>query len=79
MLYTPHIFLYLVHEFTIHFSCPGSPGSAALRVSRKESLASRVALKSANPPEGSATPEPEKEEEATALTFRGTFSVFDDL
>jgi len=42
-------------------------------------LASRVALKSAKPPEGSATPEPEKEEEATALTFRGTFSVFDDL
>ncbi|CAL1139110.1 unnamed protein product [Cladocopium goreaui] len=31
--------------------------------SMKESLASRVALKSAKPPEGSATPEPEKEEE----------------
>ena len=32
-------------------------------LSRKESLASRVTLKSAKPPEGSATPEPEKEEE----------------
>ncbi|CAK8991533.1 Hypothetical protein (Fragment) [Durusdinium trenchii] len=32
--------------------------------SMKESLASRVALKSSKPPEGSVTPEPEKEEEA---------------
>ena len=39
---------------------------------RKESLASRVTLKSAKPPEGSATPEPEKEEEDE---FVGIFVV----